>query len=55
MTASTWQAGLDFSGKEGGPGIGMKEVFEFYKTWNGDSQSCFYLFCYFFFLFMFYF
>ena len=32
MTATTWQEGLDFSGKEGGPGIGMKEVVKFYKT-----------------------
>lgn len=38
MTAATWQAGLDFSGKEGGSGIGMKEVVEFYKTWNGEGD-----------------
>ena len=37
MTAAMWQAGLDFSGKGGGP-IGMKEVVEFYKAWNGEGD-----------------
>ena len=38
MTASTWQAGLDFSGKDRGPIVGMKEVVEFYKAWNGEGD-----------------
>ena len=37
MTAAMWQAGLDFSGKGDGP-IGMKEVVEFYKAWNGEGD-----------------
>ena len=38
MTGSTWQAGLDFSGKDRGPIVGMKEVVEFYKAWNGEGD-----------------
>ena len=36
MRAATGQAGLDFSGK-GGP-MGMKEVVDYYKAWNGEGD-----------------